>query len=112
MVLPGPALKEGAVDDRLGRRVQVLHSRHAASQGLGDQGRAGGDDSGGSGLPDAVDLGEHLLGQVVPQPGSVSGAHTGTAPAPGPRRLAEDPSRGSSRTGPQPRYGRFSCYYS
>ena len=39
--LPGPALKQGAVDDQLGRGVQVLHRRHAAFQTGGDLGRVG-----------------------------------------------------------------------
>ena len=94
MALPGPALKQGAVDDQLGRGVQVLHRRYRGLEGLGDQGRAGADDAGGGGLGDAVELGEQLLGQVVPQPGSGSGARTGTAPAPSPRRPAD---RGSRR---------------
>jgi hypothetical protein len=68
-VLPGPALKEGAVHDQLGRGGQVLHRRHTASQGLGDQGHVGGDDPRDGGLRDAVDLGEQLLGQVVSQVG-------------------------------------------
>ena len=64
---PGPALKQGTVDDQLGRGVQVLHRRHRGLEGLGDQGRVGADDAGGGGLGDAVELGEQLLGQVVPQ---------------------------------------------
>ena len=82
-------------------------------EGLGDQGCVGADDAGDGGLGDAVELGEQLLGQVVPQPGSGSGARTGTAPAPSPRTPAgRDSRRKWSRTGPQPRCGRFSCYYS
>ena len=38
-------------------------------EGLGDQGCVGGDDSGGGGLGDTVELGEQLLGQVVAQVG-------------------------------------------
>ena len=77
---PVPALKQGAVDDQLGRGVQVLHRWHIAVQARGDQGRVGADDAGDGGLGDAVELGEQLLGQVVPQPGSGSGARTGTPP--------------------------------
>ena len=91
---PGPALKQGTVDDQLGRGVQVLHRWNTAVQAWGDQGRVGADDAGDGGLGDAVELGEQLLGQVVPQPGSGSGARTGTAPAPSPRRPAD---RGSRR---------------
>lgn len=98
VVLPGPALKQGAVDDQLSRGVQILHRRYTGLEGLGDQGRVGADDAGDGGLPDAVELGEQLLGQVVPQPGSGSGARTGTAPAPSPRRPAD---RGSRRKWPR-----------
>ena len=38
-------------------------------EGLGDQGCVGADDAGDGGLGDAVELGEQLLGQVVPQVG-------------------------------------------
>ena len=69
VVLPGPALKQGAVDDQLGRGVQVLHRWNTAVQACGDQGRVGADDAGDGGLGDAVELGEQLLGQVVPQVG-------------------------------------------
>ena len=69
MVFPGPALQEGAVDDQLGRGVQILHRRHTGLEGLGDQGRVGGDDAGDGGLRDAVDLGEQLLARVVAQVG-------------------------------------------
>ena len=69
VVLPGPALKQGAVDDQLGRGVQVLHRWNTAVQACGDQGRVGADDAGDGGLRDAVELGEQLLGQVVPQVG-------------------------------------------
>ena len=67
MVLPGPALKQGAVDDQLHGGVQVLHRWHIAVQARGDQGRVGADDAGDGGLGDAVELGEQLLGQVVAQ---------------------------------------------
>ena len=66
---PGPALKQGTVDDQLGRGVQVLHRWNTAVQAGGDQGRVGTDDAGGGGLGDAVELGEQLLGQVVAQVG-------------------------------------------
>ena len=69
VVLPGPALKQGAVDDQLSRGVQVLHRRYRDLEGLGDQGRVGADDAGDGGLGDAVELGEQLLGQVVAQVG-------------------------------------------
>ena len=69
MILPGPALKEGAVHDQLGRGVQVLHSWYLVAEGGGYQGRVGTNHPGGGGLPDAVDLGEQLLGQVAPQVG-------------------------------------------
>ena len=69
MISPGPALQEGAVDDQLGRGAQILHRRHVLLKNLGDQGRVGADDAGDGGLPDAVDLGEQLLGQVVAQVG-------------------------------------------
>ena len=69
VVLPGPALKQGAVDDQLGRGVQVLHRWNTAVQACGNQGRVGADDAGDGGLGDAVELGEQLLGQVVPQVG-------------------------------------------
>ena len=59
--------------------VEVLHGRHVLTEGGGDQGRAGGDDPGGGGPPDAVDLGEQLLGQVVPQVGQGQ-AHTQEQP--------------------------------
>lgn len=100
VVLPGPALKQGAVDDQLGRGVQVLHNWYLVTEGVGDQGRVGADDAGDGGLGDAVELGEQLLGQVVPQPGSGSGARTGTAPAPSPRRPADGRKRKWPRTGP------------
>ena len=80
-VLPGPALKQGAVDDQLGRGVQVLHDWYLVAEGAGCQGCVGTNHPGGGGLGDAVDLGEQPLGKVVPQPGSRSGAHTGTPPA-------------------------------
>ena len=80
VVGPGPALKQGAVDDQLGGGVQVLHSRHTDFQSPGDQGRVGTNHPGDGGLQDAVELGEQLLGQAVPQPGSGSGARTGTPP--------------------------------
>ena len=79
MVFPGPALQEGAVDDQLGRGVQILHRRYTGLEGRGDQGRVGGDDAGDGGLRDAVDLGEQLLGQVVPQVGQGQ-AHTQEQP--------------------------------
>lgn len=69
MISPGPALKQGAVDDQLGRGVQVLHRWNIAVQACGDQGRVGADDAGDGGLGDAVELGEQLLGQVVAQVG-------------------------------------------
>ena len=112
VVLPGPALKQGAVDDQLGRGVQVLHRWNTAVQACGDQGRVGADDAGDGGLPDAVELGEQLLGQVVPQPGSGSGARTGTAPAPSPRTPADGRKRKWPRTGLQPHSEGVSCYYS
>ena len=80
MALPGPALKQGAVDDQPGGGVQVLHDWHLVTEGVGDQGRVGADDAGDGGLRDAVELGEQPLGKVVPQPGSGSGARTGTPP--------------------------------
>ena len=111
VVGPGPALKEGAIDDQLHGGIQILHSRHTDFQSPGDQGCVGGDDSGGGGLRDAVDLGEKPLGQVVPQVRQCQ-AHTGTAPAPEPRTPAgRDSRRKWSRTGPQPRCERSSCYY-
>ena len=93
MALPGPALKQGAVDDQLGGGVQVLHDWHLVTEGVGDQGRVGADDTGDGGLRDAVELGEQPPGQVVPQPGSGSGARTGTAP---PSTLASKAGRGPS----------------
>lgn len=54
VVLPGPALKQGAVHDQPGGGDQVLHGGHAAFQGVGDQGRVCGDDPGSGGLRDAV----------------------------------------------------------
>ena len=69
MISPGPALQEGAVDDQLGRGIQILHDWHLITEGVGDQGRVGGDDPGDGGLPDAVGLGEQLLARVVPQVG-------------------------------------------
>ena len=69
--------------------VEVLHGRHVLTEGGGDQGRAGGDDPGGGGPPDAVDLGEQLLGQVVPQVRQGRAHTTGTAPAPSPRTPAD-----------------------
>ena len=103
VVGPGPALQQGAVDDQPHGGIQVLHSRHLTSKARAIRGCVGGDDAGGGGLRDAVDPGEYLLGQVVAQPESGSGARTGTAPAPGPRTPAEDPCRRSPRTCPQPR---------
>ena len=50
MIGLGPALKEGVVDDQLGRGTQSLRCRYAAVQGSGDQGRVDGDDAGGGGL--------------------------------------------------------------
>ena len=100
VVGPGPALKQGAVDDQLGGGVQVLHDWHLVTEGVGDQGRVGADDTGDGGLRDAVELGEQPPGQVVPQPGSGSGARTGTAPTPSPRTQAGDRRREWSRTGP------------
>ena len=81
MISPGPALQEGAVDDQLGRGVQILHRRYTGLENLGDQGCVGADDAGDGGLRDAVGLGEQLLARVAPQPGSGSGARTGTGPA-------------------------------
>ena len=37
-VLPGPALKQGAVDDQLGGGVQVLHDWYLVAEGAGYQG--------------------------------------------------------------------------
>ena len=99
-VLPGPALKQGAVDDQLGRGVQVLHDWYLVAEGAGYQGCAGTNHPGGGGLGDAADLSEQPLGKAVPQPGSGPDAHTGTPPAPGPRRPAGGRRRGSSRTDP------------
>ena len=93
MISPGPALQEGAVDDQLGRGIQILHRRHVLLKNLGDQGRVGADDAGDGGLRDAVDLGEQLLGQVVPQVGQGQ-AHTQEhPPAPSPRTPAGDRKR-------------------
>ena len=83
-VLPGPALKQGAVDDQLGRGVQVLHDWYLVAEGAGYQGCVGTNHPGGGGLGDAVDLGEQPLGQVVPQVGQGQ-AHTQEQPQhPGP----------------------------
>ena len=109
---PGPALKQGTVDDQLGRGVQVLHDWYLVAEGVGDQGRVGADDAGDGGLRDAVELSEQLLGQVVAQPGSGSGACTGTVPAPSSRRPADGRRREWSRTGLQPHSEGVSCYYS
>ena len=84
MISPGPALQEGAVDDQLGRGVQVLHRRHVLLKNLGDQGRVGADDAGDGGLRDAVGLGEQLLGQVVPQVGQGQAHAQEQAQHPGP----------------------------
>ena len=100
-VLPGPALKQGAVDDQLGGGVQVLHDWYLVAEGVGDQGRVGADDAGDGGLRDAVELGEQLLGQVVPQVRQGWAHTTGTAPAPSPRTPADRGSRRKwPRTGP------------
>ena len=69
MVFPGPALQEGAVDDQLGRGIQILHRRHVLLKSPGDQGRVGTDDTGDGGLRDTVGLGEQLLARVVAQVG-------------------------------------------
>ena len=79
MVFPGPALQEGAVDDQLGRGIQILHRRHVLLKSPGDQGRVDADDPGDGGLRDAVELGEQLLGQVVAQVGQGQ-AHTQEQP--------------------------------
>ena len=79
MISPGPALQEGAVDDQLGRGIQILHDWYLITEGVGDQGCAGADDSGDGGLPDAVDLGEQLLARVVAQVGQGQ-AHTQEQP--------------------------------
>ena len=99
MVFPGPALQEGAVDDQLGRGIQILHRWNTAVQAGGDQRRVGGDDPGDGGLPDAVPR------RAAPGAGrasgrSGSGARTGTAPAPSPRTPAGDRKREWPRTGP------------
>ena len=78
MPLPGPALKQSVVDDQLGRGVQILHDWYLVAKSAGYQGCVGTNHPGGGGLQDAVELGEQPLGKVVPQPGSGSGAHTGT----------------------------------
>ena len=75
MIGPGPALQEGAVDDQLGRGIQILHRWNTAVQAGGDQGRVGGDDPGDGGLRDVVGLGEQLLARVVAQIGQGQ-AHT------------------------------------
>ena len=111
-VLPGSALKQGAVDDRLGGGVQVLHDWYLVAEGVGDQGRVGADDTRDGGLRDAVELGEQLLARVVSQPGSGSGARTGTAPAPSSRRPEDGRKRKWPRTGLQPHSEGVSCYYS
>ena len=81
MISPGPALQEGAVDDQLGRGIQILHRRHVLLKSPGDQGRVGGDDAGDGGLRDAVDLGEQLLARVVAQVGQGQGqAHAQEQP--------------------------------
>ena len=56
----------------------VLRDWYLVAEGAGYQGCAGTNHPGGGGLGDAADLGEQPLGKVVPQPGSRSGAHTGT----------------------------------
>ena len=90
MISPGPALQEGAVDDQLGRGIQILHRRYTGLEGLGDQGRVGGDDPGDGGLRDAVDLGEQLLARVVAQVGQGQ-AHAQEHP---PSTLAPNTGRG------------------
>ena len=50
MALAGSALKQGAVDDRLGGGVQVLHDWYLVAEGVGDQGCVGADDTGDGGL--------------------------------------------------------------
>ena len=69
--------------------VEVLHGRHVLTEGGGDQGRAGGDDPGGGGPPDAVDLGEQLLGQVVPQVGQGQAHAQEQSQRPGPEHPHE-----------------------
>ena len=86
MVFPGPALQEGAVDDQLGRGIQVLHRRHRRLEGPSDQRSVGTDDAGDGGLRDVVDLGEQLLGQVVAQVGQGQAHAQEQAQHPGPER--------------------------
>ena len=86
MIGPGPALQEGAVDDQLGRGVEVLHRWNTAVQAGGDQGRVGGDDAGDGGLRDAVGLGEQLLARVVAQVGQGQAHAQEQAQRPGPER--------------------------
>ena len=54
MVLPGPALKEGAVHDQLGCGIEVPYGRDVLLEYLGDQGRIGGEGSGSGGLRDSA----------------------------------------------------------
>ena len=68
VVLPGPALKEGAIDDQLGGGVQVLHRRRAAFQAGGDKRPVGGV-SRKAVLGDAVKLSEQFLEQAMPRAG-------------------------------------------
>ena len=103
---PGPAPKEGAVNDQLGCWVEVLHDEDLVIEGGGDQWRVGGDDAGGSGPGDAVELDEQLLGQDVAQAGQGQAHAQVQSQHPGPKRLVDrDSRRGSSRTSPGPHCG-------
>ena len=110
MVFPGPALQEGAVDDQLGRGAQILHRWNTVVQAGGDQGRVGGGP--GRRWPARRSRPRRAApGAGCASGRSGSGEHTGTAPAPSPRTPAGGRKREWPRTGPQPRCGRFSCYY-
>lgn len=78
VVLPGPALKEGTIDDQLGGGVQVLHRRHAAFQAGGDKRPVGGVIRKAV-LGDAVELSEQFLEQAMLRADQRQ-THTGSAP--------------------------------
>ena len=69
---------KGVVDDVLTVRVEVLQLRYPRLEGLGDQGGVDRHHSRDGGLGDRVDVGQQLLGEIVPQYQQNGSGYSGT----------------------------------
>ena len=67
MLVPRPAGRQSTVDDVLAVPVEVPHAGHPGLEGLGDQGSVNRNHPRDGGLGDRVDVGQQLLGEIVPQ---------------------------------------------